>query len=225
MLTGKFTHEDFKGHHGTIGPGDLQWMTAGRGIMHSEVPADDSTSHGLQLWVNLAAKDKMVEPAYQELSAKDIPKRRFNGVVANVIAGEAFGTKSPVYTRTPTMYLDFDMEGGSTLNQPIPTGWNGFVYVLTGSAKFNGKVGEAHHTLVLSNEGTEDGISVTTDAGTPCRFALICGQPLDEPIVQHGPFVMNTRDEIMQAMMDFRSGKNGFEGAAEWSSEGSKSFP
>ncbi len=217
-------HEDFKGHRGIIGPGDLQWMTAGKGIMHSEVPMSDEKAHGLQLWVNLASKNKMVEPKYQELLAKDIPKRRFNGVVANIIAGSAFGVESPVYTMTPTMYIDFSMEGGSTLKQAIPKGWNGFVYVLEGSATFGGHKGSAHHTLVLSNAGDEEGLTVTTASDKPCRFALIVGEPLNEPIVQHGPFVMNTREEIMKAMMDFQSGSNGFEGAAEWSSEGGKSF-
>lgn len=224
MLTGKFTHEDFKGHTGTIGPGDLQWMTAGKGIMHSEVPADDSQSHGLQLWVNLAAEHKMTEPAYQELLAKDIPKVRHSGVVANIIAGEAFGTKSPVYTRTPTLYLDFDMEAGSTLHQPVPAGWNGFVYVLTGQADFNGTLGKAHHTLVLSAEEGEDGLTVAAPSDAPVRFVLICGKPLGEPIVQHGPFVMNTKQEIMQAIRDFQAGQNGFEGAAQWASEGGKTF-
>ena len=224
MLEGKFTHEDFKGHSGTIGPGDLQWMTAGKGIMHSEVPADDSQSHGLQLWVNLAAKDKMTEPAYQELLAKDIPKVRHSGVVATVIAGEAFGVKSPVYTRTPTMYLDFAMDPGSTLHQPIPAGWNGFAYVLSGTGDFNSTLGKAHHTLVLTAEEGEDGLTVTAGTDAPLRFVLICGQPLGEPIVQHGPFVMNTQEEIYQAVRDFHDGANGFEGAAQWASEGGKTF-
>ncbi len=223
-MKGACFHEDSKGHSGILNAGDVQWMTAGKGIMHSEVPMSDEKAHGLQLWVNLAAKNKMVEPKYQELLASDIPKRRFGGVVANIIAGSAFGTQSPVYTITPTMYIDFAMEGGSTLKQPIPAGWNGFVYVLEGSGRFGGHAGEAHHTLVLSNDGSEEGLTVTTKEGVPCRFALIAGEPLNEPIVQHGPFVMNTREEIMQTMMDFQSGKNGFEGAAEWSSEGSKSF-
>jgi redox-sensitive bicupin YhaK (pirin superfamily) len=98
------------------------------------------------------------------------------------------------------------------------------VYVLEGSAIFGGHAGVAHHPLVLSNTGSEDGLKVTTEPGQACRFALLAGQPLKEPIVQHGPFVMNTREEIMQAMRDFQSGKNGFEGAAQWASEGGKSF-
>ena len=224
MLGGTFMHEDFKGHRGIIGPGDLQWMTAGKGIMHSEVPMSDEKAHGLQLWVNLAAKNKMVQPKYQELLSKDIPKRRFQGVVANIIAGTAFGVQSPVYTVTPTMYIDFTMQGGSSLKQPIPAGWNGFVYVLEGSGSFGGHSGAAHHTLVLSNEGSEEGLTVTTAEGETCRFALIAGEPLGEPIVQHGPFVMNTREEIMQTVRDFHSGTNGFEGASKWKSEGGKSF-
>jgi redox-sensitive bicupin YhaK (pirin superfamily) len=222
MLTGRFMHEDFKGHKGIIGPGDLQWMTAGRGIMHSEVPVSDEPSHGLQLWVNLASKDKMVAPAYQELLARDIPKRSHDGVTATVIAGEALGVKSPVYTRTPTMYLDFKLAPGATLKQPVPEGWNGFAYVLEGEGVFGGVRGPAHHTLVLSNKPGQDGLVVTSETGA--HFVLICGQPIGERVVQHGPFVMTTEDEIRQAMMDFRSGRNGFEGAAAWESEGGASF-
>ena len=126
---GSFAHEDFCGHKGIIGPGDLQWMTAGKGIVHSEMPANEDISHGLQLWVNLAKKDKLCEPAYQELKASDVPKVTKDGVTAIVIAGEALGVQSKVYTRTPTHYLHFIMEKNSVLNQPIPEGWNAFAYV------------------------------------------------------------------------------------------------
>lgn len=223
MLEGAFTHEDFVGHKGTIKAGDLQWMTAGRGIVHSEMPAGAGLQHGLQLWVNLSAKDKMIEPKYQELQGKDIPKVEKDGVKATVIAGEALGIKSPVYTRTPTMYLDFTMEADAVLHQAIPESWNAFVYVLEGEATFgapNSSAVGAHHTLLLSSG---DGLSVwnnnNVDKKKPCRFVVIGGQPLNEAVVQHGPFVMNSRQEIVQTIQDYHLGRNGFERANGWHSQ------
>ncbi|KAK7097970.1 pirin-like isoform X2 [Littorina saxatilis] len=222
MLTGSFRHEDFCGHKGTINPGDLQWMTAGRGIVHCEMPHGKETGHGLQLWVNLRKTDKMMEPKYQELIAKDIPQATKEGVTVKVIAGEAFGIKSQVYTRTPTAYLDFKMQKGSHLSQPIPAGWNSFIYILEGSALFGREakqeVGEAHYTLTLNQDG--DRLDVFNKDSDVCHFVLVAGQPLNEPVVQHGPFVMNTQEEIRQAISDYQQGKNGFEKAHSWASQG-----
>ena len=193
-------------------------MTAGRGIVHSEMPAGDGVQNGLQLWINLSSNDKMMEPRYQELQSKDISRAEKDGVEARIIAGEAFGVRSPVYTRTPTMYMDFTMRPGSELHQPIPEGWNAFVYIIDGEGVFgrerSAPVG-AHHCLVL---GPGDGLSVWNKSGAPLRFALVGGQPLGEPVVQHGPFVMNSRAEIQQAMEDYYYGKNGFERATHWTS-------
>ncbi|GAQ79883.1 cupin-domain containing protein [Klebsormidium nitens] len=212
MLKGTFTHQDFTGHKGTINPGDVQWMTAGRGIVHSEIPASDD-AHGLQLWVNLAAKDKMVEPAYQELLASEIPKAEKDGVSVAVIAGESLGISSPVFTRTPSMYLDFTLQPGASISQPVPEGWNGFAYTLNGTAVFDDVESGPHHTLQL---GPGDGIKVENKGAEPARFVLIAGKPLNEPVVQHGPFVMNTREEIMQTFNDYQYGRNGFERAHTW---------
>lgn len=219
MLDGAFTHQDFSGHKGTIRTGDVQWMTAGRGIVHSEMPASDGVQKGLQLWINLSSKDKMIEPRYQELQSKDISRAEKDGVEVRIIAGEAFGVRSPVYTRTPTMYMDFTMQPGSQLHQPIPEGWNAFVYIIEGEGVFGSEKAapaSAHHCLVLGASG--DGLSVWNKSGAPLRFALAAGQPLKEPVVQQGPFVMNTRAEIQQAMEDYYYGKNGFEKASQWSS-------
>jgi len=213
---GVFCHEDFEGHKGTIRGGDLQWMTAGKGIVHSEMPGNDEISHGLQLWVNLSKKDKMTKPSYQELKREDIPITTKDGVTAIVIAGEALGIKSKVYTRTPTYYLHFKMKPDSSLSQPIPTGWNSFVYVVGGEANFGGTTSDAHHTLALSMEG--DGLTVKTGTKS-VDFVLLAGKPTGEPIVQHGPFVMNTQAEIYQAMHDYQGGKNGFEKAPGWYSQ------
>jgi len=217
MLKGTFKHEDFCGHAGEIHAGDLQWMTAGRGVVHCEIP-QTSDAHGLQLWVNLAAKDKMIDPAYQELLGKDIPKVDHNGAHVTVIAGESVGTKSPVYTRTPTMYLDVKLDPNSTFEQAVPEEYNGFVYTLEGSALFGSdaaSLSEAHTTLMLS-PGSHLTIK-TTDS--PSRFVIIAGKPIGEPVAQSGPFVMNTRDEIMKAMLDYQTGTNGFERANSWQSQ------
>ena len=220
LLEGEFTHEDFCGHKGILRPGDLQWMTAGRGVVHSEMPGKVDT-RGLQLWVNLKKEFKMVPPDYQELQAKDIPTGETNGVKVKVIAGESMNIKSPVRTRTPTYYLDFEMKPGSSFVQNVPEGWTTFVYTLEGQIKFGSTKINPHHTVVFTKEGQE--IQFENDGNESARFVLIGGQPINEPIVQHGPFVMNTREEINQAIMDYQLGQNGFENAHKWESiEGNK---
>ncbi|KAL7177025.1 hypothetical protein ACSBR2_030372 [Camellia fascicularis] len=222
MLQGAFTHQDFAGHRGTIHTGDVQWMTAGRGIIHSEMPAGEGTQKGLQLWINLASKDKMIEPRYQELLSEDIAKAKKDGVEVRIIAGEAMGVESPVYTRTPTMYLDFTLRPGAQLHQSIPESWNSFVYIIEGEdggvfGSFNSSPVTAHHVLVLS---PGDGLSVWNKSSSkPLRFVLIGGQPLNEPVVQYGPFVMNTQAEIEQTFLDYQYCKNGFENAKQWRSQ------
>lgn len=220
MLSGAFKHEDFCGHKGIIESGDLQWMTAGKGIVHSEMPATKEVNRGLQLWVNLAAKDKMMDPRYQELKAKDVPRTTKDGVTAIVIAGEALGVASKVHTLTPTHYLHFILEPNAELRQPIPEGWTSFAYTLKGEARFGSDDAKAackaHHTVVFSKEG--NGLYVKAGA-EKAEFVLISGKPIGEPIVQYGPFVMNTQKEIMQAFQDYQYGRNGFEKAASWSAE------
>ncbi|XP_057978281.1 pirin-like protein [Malania oleifera] len=221
MLQGAVTHEDFEGHKGTIATGDLQWMTAGRGIVHSEMPAAQGIQKGLQLWINLSSKNKMIEPRYQEIQSKDIAEAARDGVKVRVIAGEALGTESPVYTRTPTMYLDFTLRPGAHLQQPIPASWNAFVYILEGEGIFGGSrtspTVSAHHLLLLGQSG--DGLEVWNKSSKPLRFILVGGKPLGEPLVQFGPFVMNTQEEIDQTIEDFENYTNGFEKARDWRSE------
>ncbi|KAH7860389.1 hypothetical protein Vadar_012888 [Vaccinium darrowii] len=218
MLQGAVTHEDFEGHKGTIGVGDLQWMTAGRGIVHSEMPAAQGTQKGLQLWINLSSQHKMIEPRYQEMASKDIAEASKDGVKVRVIAGEALGIKSPVYTRTPTMYLDFTLKPGSHLEQPIPSSWNAFVYVLEGEGIFGNSrsvPATAHHLLLL---GCGDGLEVWNNSSKALRFVLVGGEPLGEPVVQVGPFVMNSQEEIDQTIEDYENCINGFEKARDWRS-------
>ncbi|OWM67662.1 hypothetical protein CDL15_Pgr024747 [Punica granatum] len=219
MLQGAFTHQDFAGHKGTIGTGDVQWMTAGRGIIHSEMPATDGVNKGLQLWINLSSRDKMIEPRYQELPSEDIPTAEADGVEVRVIAGESMGVRSPVYTRTPTMYLDFTLKPRAQAHQPIPEDWTAFLYVIEGEGLFgtlNSPPAGAHNVLVL---GKGDGLSVWNNGSKPLRFVLIAGQPLHEPVVQYGPFVMNSQAQIDQAIDDYQYAKNGFEMAKHWRSQ------
>ncbi|CAF0922068.1 unnamed protein product [Didymodactylos carnosus] len=223
MLTGSFQHEDFCGHKGVINPGDLQWMTAGRGILHCEMPLENSpiTAHGLQLWVNLGREFKMTEPKYQELLDRDIPRATSDDGLVNVkiIAGESMGIQSPVYTITPTMYLDFTVKPTGQFTQSIPNNWNAFCYILSGSGEFGSKTtkADAHNILVLSLGNTLQ--FKNTSQTSDLRFVLIAGKPLNEPIVQYGPFVMNTQKEIEQALRDFHENRNGFENAAKWRSK------
>lgn len=218
ILQGSILHEDFEGHRGTIKTGDMQWMTAGRGIVHSETPPDTGTHRAIQLWVNLSSRQKMVKPDYQELESKDIAEATENGVKVRVLAGEAMGIKSPVFTRTPTMYLDFTMQPGSYFQQPISLNWNAFIYVLEGKGVF-GDAKEApttaHNLLLL---GAGDAVEAWNNFSKPLRFLLIGGEPLNEPIERYGPFVMNTHEEINRAIYDYRNAVNGFEKAKHWKS-------
>ncbi|KAI9308418.1 RmlC-like cupin domain-containing protein [Cunninghamella echinulata] len=225
MKEGEFEHEDFKGNKGRLGPGDLQWMTAGRGIVHAEVPIQGTKRvHGLQLWVNLGKKDKLIEPSYQEFPKEKVvrihPKE---GLEIGVIAGQSYGAQSPVFTRTPTMFIDVKMKKGVTMDQNIPEDYRGFIYTLNGKASFGETkhIAEAHHTLVLSDHGNTIPIESLSD---DCEFVIIAGLPHNEPIVQHGPFVMNTKEEIYQAFEDYQRGQNGFEGAPEFESELKKKY-
>ncbi|KAF9137791.1 hypothetical protein BG015_002606 [Linnemannia schmuckeri] len=233
MLEGQTQHEDFAGHKGTIGPGDLQWMTAGRGIVHSEMPVklprdqEDARAHGLQLWINLPKEHKMCEPQYQELLDAQIPRATpQNGVVIKVIAGESHGVKSQIYTRTPTMFLDFKMDKNKAVIQTIPATYAGFIYVLSGTLYVGDLDSETesktHHTLILSEDGSSTVRIRTGDGEEAAHFVLIAGEPLREPVVQIGPFVMNTREEVYDTYRDYRDGVNGFERGRMWDSTGAE---
>ena len=219
MLSGAFQHEDFAGHAGTIGPGDLQWMTAGRGIVHAEMPLQESDviPTGLQLWVDLPAEHKLCEPNYQELKDAAIPRVRPNALVeVKVIAGESYGTTSPVRTVSGVWYMDVRMQAKGELRQPIPAGWNAFLYTLSGDVDVNGTTVPAFNTVVLDQAG--DGLEVRNVSGEEARFVLIAGEPLDQQVVQYGPFVMDSREGIQQAFSDYQTRSNGFE-RADWQSK------
>lgn len=212
---------------GILNGGDLQWMTAGKGILHSEMPyGDGKETRGLQLWVNLPAKHKMCEPKYQELKSKDVPKVEKDGVKVAVIAGTSMGVESKVYTTTPIYYLDFQLQPGASYFQEVSEDWNAFIYVLDGKGVF-GPVGgtkecSAHYTLLFNRKG--EGIRFENNASELLHFVLVAGQPIGESVAQSGPFVMNTQEELRQAMLDFRMCRNGFEAAMGWESENGKAL-
>jgi redox-sensitive bicupin YhaK (pirin superfamily) len=199
-------------------------MTAGKGIVHSEMPLlkPGEVAHGLQLWLNLRAKDKMCEPRYQELPSAKVPKVKKDGIEAHVIAGTALGTTSPVYTLTACHYIHFHMDAHKTLHQPITPGWNSFLYSIDGKISVGTpnpkKLIDAHNTITLTNEAGQDGITVTT-FDEPANFVFLAGEVIGEPIMQHGPFVLTSRDGIMSTFRDFQEGKNGFEKAPGWRSD------
>jgi len=210
MIAGEVNHRDTLGNSGTIGPGDVQWMTAGRAIMHEEMPAQrDGLLHGYQLWVNLPARDKMMPPRYQDITAARIPEITRHNVTVRVITGTVDGVQGPVtdIIANPT-YLDVSMPANSRFAQPIPRGHTAFAYVFQGQGIF-GIVGTKDGTPIVSptlailSDG--DRIEVrTTDH--PARFLLVSGKPIGEPIARYGPFVMNTREEIQQTLQELRDG-------------------
>ncbi len=172
---------------------------------------DNITCWGFGCW-------SRIPPNYQELQSKDVPKAEKDGVQVAVIAGESLGVKSPVFTRTPTLYLDFTMQPGSVLHQLIPQGWNAFVYTLEGSIVLGKPDDQSigpNHTVLL---GDGDGLSAWNTGSDPSHFVLVAGKPLNEEVAQYGPFVMNSNEELKQAMQDFRNGRNGFEKARTWRS-------
>ena len=215
MLEGNFSHRDSAGHAGVLRPGDVQWMTAGAGVVHSEMPDPafaraGGRVHGLQLWVNLPRRDKMIAPRYQEIPSERIPTAATSDgkVRVKVIAGEALGVKAEIETRTPILYLHFTLEPGASVVQPVPPGYRVFAYALQGAGHYGDerrKIGA--QSMVIFDD---DGDSVTLAAGDePLDVLLIGGAPLNEPIVRHGPFVMNTEDEIRQAIVDYQAGRMG----------------
>ena len=211
MLAGAMRHRDNQGNEGRLRPGDVQWMTAGRGIIHSEMPEQEQgLMWGFQLWVNLPAKDKMTKPRYQEIKATGIPEvSRTDGLRAKIIAGSLDGTTGPISgIATDPTYFDVALPKAVTFEHPLPASHKGFLYMFDGKANVgtgpNARLVPRGSLAVL---GPGDTVSVAADAGADARFLLIAGRPLNEPVVKYGPFVMNTREQIYQAIEDFQSGR------------------
>ncbi|XP_013783341.1 pirin-like protein [Limulus polyphemus] len=217
VIQGGVKHEDSAGNKGELRSGWVQWMRAGSGLVHSEMPTEDlirdgGTWEGFQLWINLPSKDKMIPPSYKDIPPESIPvvEDPQGGATVKVIAGECKGTKGAITTHSPILFLDIHLKPGSSFTHEIPPSYNGFAYVWRGT-------GHLGHDFQLAKTGT---VGVLTQEGSvflmkaeeneECNVLLVAGQPLDEPVVRYGPFVMTTDEEIQQAIEDYRNGKLGF---------------
>jgi redox-sensitive bicupin YhaK (pirin superfamily) len=212
MKAGRMRHHDSVGNTGLLEPGSVQWMTAGRGIIHSEMPEqEEGRMAGFQLWVNLAAKDKMQPPAYRDVPPAAVPRFELpNGVQVRVIAGSTHGMTGAV-TRPTTepLVLDVTLPAGSTLDVPLPAGHNAFAFAYGGgAAEIGGAPVASEHLAILANDPQADGVRLAAAAGAALavQVLLVAGAPLREPIAQYGPFVMNTAQELQQAVTDFQRG-------------------
>jgi redox-sensitive bicupin YhaK (pirin superfamily) len=214
MIAGRMRHKDSAGNEGLLQNGGVQWMTAGRGLTHSEMPEqEEGAMEGFQLWLNLPAKNKLCEPGYRDIQSQDIPEVvTADGVLVRVIAGESHGTRGAVqrdHTKPILLDVQFPNTPNAMFEQTLPSTHNAFVYVYRGSLEVvhgeNATTVPIQRMALLGNEG--NGVVLRAEANT--RAILIAGQPLNEPIAQHGPFVMNTREELIQAVDDFRAGLMG----------------
>jgi redox-sensitive bicupin YhaK (pirin superfamily) len=219
-LQGSFYHEDFAGHKGELGPGDVQWMTAGKGIVHSEMPASKTEkASGFQLWINLSSRHKMVDPYYQEIKNEKIPKYKNKNVEIFIIAGKYEGIEGPCKSISSNIsYFDIQIESNSTILFPIEAEMHGFLYVFEGDYLIVDKT-----IIEVFQAGTFESNKINilkfTAGKVKTRFLLIFGKKLNEKIARYGPFVMNTFEEIEQAFEDYQNCKNGFEKRKTWKSE------
>jgi redox-sensitive bicupin YhaK (pirin superfamily) len=206
MLAGRIRHRDSAGNEGVVHDGGVQWMTAGRGVIHSETPEQrDGRMEGFQLWLNLAARDKMREPWYRDIEADQVPRLALPGVDVAVIAGESHGVQGAVQRpTTEPLYLDVQLAPGARFEQPLPAAHNAFVYVYRGELRVGDTGVPAPRMAILANDGDR---VVLTAGSEPTRALLIAGRPLGEPIAQYGPFVMNDQQQLLQAVEDFRAGR------------------
>ena len=208
MIAGRMRHRDSAGHEGLLSNGGVQWMTAGRGVIHAELPEqEDGRMEGFQLWLNLAAKDKMRAPWYRDIQSDEIPEFTTpEGVTVRVIAGASHGVQGAMRREvTEPLYLDLGIPAGATFAQALPPSHNAFIYVYRGGVQVGDTPVSVQRMAILKNDAASDGVVLNAHAAS--RALLIAGKPLGEPIAQYGPFVMNTNDEIFQAVQDFQAGK------------------
>ena len=206
MLAGRMRHRDSAGNEGLLQSGGVQWMTAGRGVIHSELPEQsEGLMEGFQLWLNLPARDKMQPPWYRDIQSAELPEWHDDGVTVRVLVGASHGVAGAVQREgTQALYLDIHLEAGAVFEQPLPAAHNAFVYVYRGAVQIGAQAVPQQRMAILANSG--DRVRATA-AADGARLLLIAGQPLKEPIAQYGPFVMNTQAEIRQAVEDFRAGR------------------
>jgi redox-sensitive bicupin YhaK (pirin superfamily) len=224
IMDGMMAHEDFTGSTGVLRPGDLQFMTAGKGIVHSEIPVkthDDKACIGMQLWVDLPQELKDCEPLYRDLKREEIPIAKPDDLVTvKVIAGEAYGVKSVQnLAKVAVDYYDYDVAPGGEFVQPFPESYNVFLYVLEGSLEVNGTHFDQYNAVFFKQDGDSVCAKVPESQTGNTRVVVIGGAPLDQPVVQHGPFVATSREKIYDTFMNYQSGKNGFEKARGWYSK------
>ena len=208
MIKGRMRHRDSAGNEGLITDGGVQWMTAGRGVIHSEMPEqNEGLMEGFQLWLSLPSRDKLRDPGYRDIPHAEVPRFTLDsGVTVQVIAGTTHGVAGAVQRHgTEPLYLDIELPEGATFEQPLPAGHNAFVYVFHGEAVVQGKGVPQTRMAILDNAGGADGVVIKAAKAT--RLLLIAGRPLKEPTAQYGPFVMNTQAELQQAVEDFRAGR------------------
>ncbi len=212
MLEGATRHRDSLGNAGSIGPGDVQWMTSGRGILHEEMPSRGPSGaiYGFQLWVNLPARLKMTTPRYQEVNARTIPSGERNGVKVRVVAGEAAGIRGPVTEiAAEPLYVDIELAPGAEFIQDVPQGHTLLAYIFEGKGTFGldeSDQGESVEAVTMAVFGDGEQVRIRAAAESSVHFMLMAGAPFKEPIVPYGPFVMNTVEEIQQTLADLRSG-------------------
>ncbi len=210
MIAGRMRHRDSAGHEGLLENGGVQWMTAGRGVIHSEIPQqEDGVMEGFQLWLNLPGRDKMNAPWYRDFKAGELPRfTTAQGVAVTVIAGASHDVTGAV-TRDATapLYLDLHLPAAARFEQRLPATHNAFVYVYRGTVSIAGQQVPPQRMALLANDEQADGVVI--EAGQDAKVLLIAGQPLNEPIAQYGPFVMNTQQQIYQAINDYRAGRLG----------------
>ncbi len=208
MIAGRMRHRDSAGNEGLLENGGVQWMTAGRGVIHSELPEqEEGLMEGFQLWLNLPGARKMQAPWYRDFKAPELPRlRTAEGADVTVIAGQSAGTAGAVQREvTEPLYLDIHLPAGAHFEQALPASHNAFIYVYRGQVQLGGKTVPIQKMAILANDAGSDGVRVQADQDS--RLLLIAGKPLREPIVQYGPFVMNSKQEIYQALSDFRDGR------------------
>ena len=218
LLSGEMEHKDSRGHAGRLTPGDVQWMTAGAGVVHSEMPSSEfqrtgGRLHGFQLWVNLPQREKMTKPRYQEIPRERIPQvTSADGLVTvRVIAGEAMGQHAVIETHTPIVYLHYSIQPGGVVSQPLPAEYNAFAYLVDGAGLFGEQRERANdgQMVMFAQDGELIRIENPADAQDRLDVLLIAGVPLNEPVARYGPFVMNTEREIRQAFEDYVRGRMG----------------
>ncbi len=221
LLEGEFEHRDSMGNHGVIGPGGVQWMTAGDGIVHSEMPSrriqtEGGRVHGFQLWVNLRAADKRATPRYQSLDADDLTRVEGDGWTALIVAGSMFGAEGPAETRTPIAYAHLTLQPGTELHIQTPDDHQAGIYCFAGSGTVGADATELplRHLAVFDRVPGDLVLGVPAGSDGPLDALVLIGEALDEPVARYGPFVMNTRDELIEAVEDYQAGRMGTIAAA-----------